>query len=46
MEMPKGVRNGLILIPSHDCIGMITMILIQDFLCDEIALNVLSQDPA
>lgn len=30
MKMPKEVRNGLILIPSQD-IGMITLILIQDF---------------
>ncbi|MFK9117697.1 hypothetical protein ACQKGD_26130 [Peribacillus frigoritolerans] len=46
MEMPKGVRNGLILIPSHDCIGMITMILIQDFLCDEICIECLEPRPA
>ncbi|MCD1161798.1 hypothetical protein [Peribacillus frigoritolerans] len=45
MEMPKGVRNGPILIPSHDCIGMITMILIQDFLCDEICIECLEPRP-
>ncbi|MCM3166723.1 hypothetical protein [Peribacillus frigoritolerans] len=45
MEMPKGVRNGLILIPSHDCIGMITMILMTFFVM-KFALNVWSQEPA
>ncbi|WP_404664554.1 hypothetical protein [Peribacillus frigoritolerans] len=43
MKMPKEVRNGLILIPSHDCIGMITLILIQElFFVMKFGLNVWS----